>query len=217
MSDQIKIVTADDHPIVRQGLRQMIEADKSLFIIGEAGNGVQALELIETHQPDVAVIDIDMPGMNGFALVRALRERKIRCEIVFLTMHSEDEIFQTALDLGVNGYILKDSVTTDITAGIKAVAAGKAFISPALSMQMLNHRRRTDKFREEKPALDSLSVTERRVLRLIADEKTSKEIARELFISPRTVDTHRNNISKKLNLSGTLALIKFAITHRSEL
>src|ERR1051325_8364247 len=105
MSEKIKIVTADDHPIVRQGLRQMIEADKLLAVVGEAGSGAEALELIEIHQPDVAVLDIDMPVMNGFSVVRALRERNLKCGIIFLTMHSEEEIFQTALDLGVKGYV----------------------------------------------------------------------------------------------------------------
>ena len=217
MIEKIKIVTADDHPIVRQGLRQMIEADQSFVVVGEAGDGAEALELIEIHQPDIAVIDIDMPGVNGFDVVRALRDRKSACEVIFLTMHSEEEIFQTALDLGVKGYVLKDSATTDITNGIKAVADGRAFISPALSMLLLNHRRRGEKLREDKPALESLSATERRILHLIADEKTSKDIAKELFISPRTVDTHRTNISRKLGLHGNLALVKFAILHKSKI
>lgn len=217
MSEPIKIVTADDHPIVRQGLRQMIETERSFVVVGEAGSGAEALELIEIHQPDVAVIDIDMPGLSGFDVVRALNKSRSGCQVVFLTMHSEEEIFQTALDLGVKGFVLKDSATSDITNAIKGVAAGRAFISPALSMLLLDHHRRVEKFRADKPALESLSATERRVLRLIADEKTSKEIAGQLFISPRTVDTHRTNISRKLGLQGNLALVKFAITHKSEL
>ncbi len=217
MENQIKIVVADDHPIVRQGLRQMIEADKSLVIVGEAGDGETALQLIETQKPEIAVLDIDMPKMNGFAVVRELERKKIAVEIVFLTMHSEDEVFQSAMDLGVKGYVLKDSATTDIVAGIKSVAAGRAFISPALSALLLNRRRRTENLRNDVPSLDLLSPTERRILKLIADDKTSKEIGKELFISHRTVDTHRLNISRKLNLRGSLALVKFAITHKSEL
>ncbi len=217
MKDEVKIVIADDHPIVRQGLRQMIEAEKNFTIVGEAGDGEDALQLIETHKPDVAVLDIDMPRIGGFDVARQLKRKKSEVGIIFLTMHSEEEIFQTALDLGVKGYVLKDSATTDIVAGIKSIASGKPFISPALSALLLNRRRRVNKLARQNPELDSLTPTERRILKLIAEDKTSKEIGEELFISHRTVHAHRANISNKLNLSGNLALVKFAITHKSVL
>jgi len=217
MKDEVKIVIADDHPIVRQGLRQMIEAEKNFTIVGEAGDGEDALQLIETHQPDVAVLDIDMPRIGGFDVARELKRKKNEVGIIFLTMHSEEEIFQTAMDLGVGGYVLKDSATTDIVAGIKSIASGKPFISPALSALLLNRRRRVNKLARQNPELDSLTPTERRILKLIAEDKTSKEIGEELFISHRTVHAHRANISNKLNLSGNLALVKFAITHKSVL
>ncbi len=217
MTDQIKIVIADDHSIVRQGLRQMLDADAKFTVVGEAKNGGQALELIEANQPDVAVLDVDMPEMGGFELVRVLRVRQIEIEIVFLTMHSEEEIFQTAMDLNVRGYVLKDDATTDIVAAVNAVAAGKSFISQSLSSLLLNRRRRAEELKSDKPELNSLTPTERRVLRMIAEDKTSKEIGDELFVSHRTIDTHRLNISRKLNLHGNLALVKFAITHKSEL
>jgi DNA-binding NarL/FixJ family response regulator len=217
MKDEVKIVIADDHPIVRQGLRQMIEAEKNFTIVGEAGDGEDALQLIETHQPDVAVLDIDMPRIGGFDVARQLKRKKSEVGIIFLTMHSEEEIFQTAMDLGVGGYVLKDSATTDIVAGIKSIASGKPFISPALSALLLNRRRRVNKLERQKPELDSLTPTERRILKLIAEDKTSREIGEELFISHRTVHAHRANISNKLNLSGNLALVKFAITHKSVL
>ena len=214
--DQIEIVIADDHPIVRQGLRQMIETDRYLNIIGEAGDGETTLQVIEARQPQVVVLDIDMPVVGGFDVVRELRRKRSDVKIIFLTMHSEEEIFQTAMDLGVNGYILKDSVTTDIISAIRSVAAGKSFISPTLSHLLLNRRNRAEKLRSDKPGLELLTPTERRILKLIADDKTSKEIGTELFISHRTVHAHRANISTKLNLSGSLALVKFAITHKSE-
>jgi len=217
MKDEVKIVIADDHPIVRQGLRQMIEAEKNFTIVGEAGDGEDALQLIETHKPDVAVLDIDMPRIGGFDVARQLKRKKSEVGIIFLTMHSEEEIFQTAMDLGVGGYVLKDSATTDIVAGIKSIASGKPFISPALSALLLNRRRRVNKLARQNPELDSLTPTERRILKLIAEDKTSKEIGEELFISHRTVHAHRANISNKLNLSGNLALVKFAITHKSDL
>ena len=217
MDDKVKIVIADDHPIVRQGLRQMIEADRNLTFVGEASDGETALQLIETHQPDVAVLDIDMPRIGGFDVVRELERKKIRVKIIFLTMHTEEEVFQTAMDLGVGGYVLKDSATNDIVAGIKSIAAGKPFISPAMSALLLNRRRRAQKLESEKPELDLLTPTERRILKLIAEDKTSREIGTELFISHRTVHAHRAHILQKLNLSGNLALVKFAITHKSSL
>lgn len=213
----IRIVMADDHPIVRQGLRQMIEADKSLTIIAEAGDGRSALELIETHKPDVAVLDIDMPQMDGFAVARSLQRKNLAVEVVFLTMHSEEEIFQAAMDLGVKGYVLKDSAVTDIVASIKTVAAGRPYLSPALSALLLHRRRRAEELDKQQPGLHDLSPMERRVLKLIAEDKTSREIAEELFISYRTVETHRSNICKKLDLHGSLALVKFAVAHKSEL
>ncbi|MBA4184546.1 MAG: response regulator transcription factor [Acidobacteria bacterium] len=216
MTEQIRIVMADDHPIVRQGLRQMIETDKNLSIVAEAGDGQTALELIEKHQPDVTVLDIDMPKMDGFAVVRELQKRRINVEIVFLTMHSEEEIFQAAMDLGVKGYVLKDSAVTDIVSSIKSVAAQRPFLSPALSALLLNRRRRAEDFEREQPGLHLLTPTEKRVLKLIAEDKTSKEIGEELFISYRTVETHRANISRKLDLHGSLALVKFAVAHKSE-
>ena len=217
MDDKVKIVIADDHPIVRQGLRQMIEADRNLTVVGEASDGETALQLIETHQPDVAVLDIDMPRIGGFDVVRELERKKIRVKIIFLTMHTEEEIFQTAMDLGVGGYVLKDSATNDIVAGIKSIAAGKPFISPAMSALLLNRRRRAQKLESEKPGLDLLTPTELRILNLIAEDKTSREIGKELFISHRTVHAHRAHILQKLNLSGNLALVKFALTHKSSL
>ena len=217
MAAQLRIVMADDHPVVRQGLRQMIEADKALSIVAEAGDGQTAFALIEQHWPDVAVLDIDMPQMDGFAVVRAMQRKNLAVEVVFLTMHSEEEIFQAAMDLGVKGYVLKDSAVTDIVQSIKTVAAGRPYLSPALSALLLDRRRRAEVLGAEQPGLHDLSPMERRILKSIADNKSSKEIAAELFISPRTVETHRANICKKLNLHGSLALVKFALAHRSDL
>ena len=214
---EIKIIMADDHPIVRQGLRQIIETDGAISIIGEAGDGDAALELIEKYHPDVAVLDIDMPKTDGFEVVRSIIEKKLKVEVVFLTMHSEGEIFEEAMNLGVKGYVLKDSAVNDIVLSIKAVADGKHFLSPALSSLLLNRRNRIDELNENLPGLHNLTPTERRILKLIAEDKTSKAIAVELFISHRTVETHRTNICRKLNLSGSLALVKFAVTHKSEI
>ena len=217
MAQQIKIVMADDHPIVRQGLKQIIEADPKLLIVAEAGDGETALALVEIHQPDVAVLDIDMPKMNGFEVVKELRKRRNNVAVVFLTMHGEEEIFHAALDLDVKGYVVKDSALGEIADGIKAVAAGRAFFSPSLSALLLNRRRRTADFKRENQGIEQLTPTERRILKLIADEKTSKEIGEQLYISHRTVEKHRSNISRKLDLQGSLALVKFAAANKSDL
>jgi len=217
METQIKIVMADDHPIVRQGLRKIIETDKNLLIVAEAGDGKAALDSIEEHRPQVAVLDIDMPGMDGFAVVREMQKRRIEAEVVFLTMLDEEETFQAAMDLNVRGYVLKDSAADEIVSAIKSVAKNRPFLSPAMSAMLLNRRRRADELEIEQPGLHLLTPTERRVLKLIADDKTSKEIGEELFVSYRTIEGHRANISRKLNLSGSLALVKFASANKSEL
>ncbi len=217
MAEQIKIVLADDHPVVRRGLKQIIEIDPRLRIVAQAGDGETALRLIEEFQPDVAVLDIDMPKLDGFAVVRQMRERGIKIPVVFLTMHGEEEVFQAALDLGVIGYVLKDSAETDIVESIKTVAENQPFFSNSLSALLLKRRRRNDDFEKENQGINQLTPTERRILKLIADDKTSKEIGDLLFTSYRTIETHRTNISRKLNLQGSLALIKFAAAHKSEL
>jgi DNA-binding NarL/FixJ family response regulator len=217
MKPEIRVLIADDHPVVRQGLRQTIETDRGLKIVAEAGDGGVALEQIKTLLPDVAVLDIDMPVKDGFAVATAIREEKLPVAIIFLTIHREEELFLAAMDMGVKGYVLKDSATTDIIVGIKTVAGGQSYISPSLSAYLINRRARSIALIKENPGIQDLTSMERRVLKLIAEDKTSKEIAKELFISHRTVETHRTNISRKLELHGSLALIKFAVAHKSQL
>ena len=217
MNSEIRIVIADDHPVVRHGLKEMIESDSSLKVVGEAGDGRKALESIEQLQPDVAVLDLDMPEMDGFAVVREIQRKNLTVEVIILTIHREEELFQEAMDLRVKGYVLKDSATTDIISSIRSAAARQLYVSPQLSSFLLSRRRRADSLATQKPGLESLTTMERRILRLIAQEKTSKQIAEQLFISHRTVETHRTNICRKLELKGNLPLVKFAVTHKSDL
>jgi len=217
MKTDIRVLIADDHPIVRQGLRQVIEADPQLKVVAEAGDGQTALERIQTLQPEIAVLDIDMPEMDGFAIARALREQELNTAVIFLTIHREEDFFNEALDVGAKGYVLKDSATTDIVAAIRAVARGEHYTSPALTSSLVNRRQRAADLRQQKPTLNDLTSAERRILQLIADYKTSREIADELCISYRTVETHRTNICQKLDLHGSHALMKFALAHKAEL
>ena len=215
--EKIRIVIADDHPVVRQGLKQTIECDTSLKIVAESGDGKNALEQIRKFQPEVAILDINMPEMDGLVVARGVQEQKLPVEVVLLTMYREEEIFQEAMNLGVKGYVLKDSAAIEIIAGVKAAAAGQYYFSPSLSPYLLNRHNRAVALTKEKPGIKSLTPMERRVLKQIAEEKTSKEIAESLFISPRTVETHRTNICRKLQLQGSLALIKFVLSHKSDL
>lgn len=216
-SNQIRLVIADDHPIFRKGLLQVIEIEPDLQIVGEAADGQTAMEQVRSLKPDVAVLDIDMPQKNGFVLAQEIGDSKLPVKIIFLTMYKEENAFNRALDLGVQGYLLKDSAVTDIVAGIRAVASGQHFISPVISSYLINRHARASQLEDEKPGLKDLTPTERRIIKLIADNKTSKEIAAELFISARTVDNHRTNIATKLDLHGSHALLKFAFDHKSEL
>src|SRR5215467_9160251 len=182
MKNELRIVIADDHPIVRHGLREMIEEDSSLTVVAEAGDGLKALSQIEQLKPDVTVLDIDMPKMDGLAVAREIKQRGIPVRVVLLTIHREEALFQEALDIGVKGYVLKDSATTDIIASIKSAAQGQPFISPQLSAFLLKRRARSDVLAAEKSGLGALTPMEHRILRLIADDKTSKDIAAQLFI-----------------------------------
>jgi DNA-binding NarL/FixJ family response regulator len=214
---EIRIVIADDHPVVRQGLRQALEARAGLRVVAEASDGRTALARLQADPPDVAVLDIDMPEMDGLAVARGVRELGLAVAIVFLTVHREEDLFQEALDVGAKGYVLKDSAMSDLVTAVEAVARGEHYTSPAMTSYLVGFRSRAEALRREKPKLDTLTTSERLVLRLVADYKTSKEIADELCVSYRTVETHRNNICTKLDLRGSHALMKFALSHRAEL
>lgn len=217
MKDKLTIVLADDHPMIRQGLRQALKAEPGWEIIGEAGDGDQALDLISRLRPAIAILDISMPKQDGFEVVKTLRQEHVETQIIFLTMYRDEEIFQRALNLEVQGYVLKDSAVIDVVSAIKAVSQGEHYASPALTSYLIKTRSATPSAANHASGLGihSLSPTERRVLELIAEYKTSRDIAEELSTSHRTVETHRTNISQKLGLHGRHALMKFALEHKS--
>jgi len=217
MKDKLTILIADDHPMIRDSLRNAIESNAEWEVAGEAQDGEVALELINKLQPAIAILDISMPNRNGFEVVRALRQKKVQTQVIFLTMHRDEDFFQRALDLDVRGYVLKDSAVIDVVSAIKAVSRGEYYTSPALTSYLIKKRSSDSSAasNEQGLGLHSLSPTERRVLELIAEYKTSKDIAEELSTSPRTVETHRTNICQKLGLHGRHALMKFALEHKS--
>ena len=214
MDRKTRILIADDHPIFRSGLRQVIESDASMSVIAEADDGAAALSLIREHKPDIVVLDINMPDVSGFEVVASMRKEKLSSEIVLLTMHNEEAMFTKALSLGVRGYVLKDSATTDILNCLHAVRKGENYTSAELTKYLF--KRATGQSTPVE-GLDSLTPTERRVLAMIAEYLTSREIADKLGVSVRTIENHRNNICAKVGVHGSHALMKFALQHQAEL
>jgi DNA-binding NarL/FixJ family response regulator len=217
MHRDVRVLIADDHPIFRQGLRQIIETGPQLTVVAEAGDGEQALQWLQQSHTDVAVLDLTMPVKDGFAVARAVRDQRLPVAVVLLTMHKDEHYLNAALELGIQGYVVKDSAATEIIDCIKAVAAGKDYVSPALSSFLIRRGRVAASLVQQKPAIAQLTPTERRVLALIAEGQTSRDIALALHIGVRTVEHHRNNIAVKLDVHGSHALLKFAVQHRSEL
>jgi DNA-binding NarL/FixJ family response regulator len=217
LASGVRVLIADDHPIFRQGLRQIIEAQRALRVVAEASDGDQALDCLQQGDVDVAVLDVTMPVKDGFVVAREVRERRLAVALVFLTMHKDEHYLNAALDVGVRGYVVKDNATTEIVDCVRSVAAGGEYISPTLSSFLIRRRSRAASLAEQKPALDQLTPAERRILRLIADGLTSREIAGQLGIGVRTVEHHRNNVAVKLELRGSHALTRFAIRHQSDL
>jgi DNA-binding NarL/FixJ family response regulator len=217
MNENINILIADDHPIFRSGLRQVLDAAAGMQVIAEASDGIEAMAQLHKTSPQVAILDVNMPNKDGFALAREIKEQQLPVELIFLTMYTEERFFNAAIDLGVKGYLLKDSAVTEVIHCIKTVAAGDNFISPVLSTYLVNRSRRRNELHQEVPALAELTFAERRVLKFLAEGKNSPQIAAELNLSVRTIQHHRANIADKLDLKGSNALLQFALRYLPEL
>lgn len=214
--NEIKIIIADDHPIFRGGLKNVIEKERNIIVVAEADNGADALEKIKEHLPAVAVLDLDMPETDGFQVARELQKMRLPVSVIILTMHKDETHFNQAIDLGVLGFVVKDGAASEIVGCIKTVAAGREYFSPAVSNHLLKRVRRASSFSHQ-AGIGHLTAAERRVLFLLAELKTSREIAAELGVSPRTIENHRARICQKLSLQGSHALVKFALQHKEEL
>jgi len=213
----VKLLIVDDHPVFRRGLRQVIEENPRFCVVGEAADGEAAMKMISDLKPSIAVVDIDMPRFSGLELVRALQRIKSPVSTVFLTMYDEEDMFNAAMDLGVKAYVVKESATDDILAALERVDQGETFISPALLDMGKRRSNRVQDLLLSKPQIEDLTSAERRILKLIAEDRTSKEIADLLKISVKTVENHRLNICNKLNLHGSHSLLKFAFDLKAHL
>lgn len=214
MHDTVQIFIADDHPLFRAGLRLAIEKEPGFVVVGEASNGAEALQRLHALSPSIVVLDLEMPVMNGLDAAKHIAHEWPAISIIILTMYDDEEMFDEAMDIGVQGYILKDSVSMDIVQGIRAVADGVYYISPAMSDAAKRLHRSRALSEESLHRLRTLSAAEHRVLKLVGENRTSAEIAEILFISARTIDNHRTNICHKLGLSGNNALLRYALQHR---
>jgi DNA-binding NarL/FixJ family response regulator len=215
VADEIQILIADDHPLMRKGLRLSVEEDPGLRVVGEASDGEAALSLIRKLHPHVALLDIEMPKLDGLGVVREMVKSGLKTEVIFLTFHSNQDLFRSAMDLGCKGYILKDSAVQEVVAGIHAVASGRPYISSAITTELLQRQNQA-----EKPSkMSHLTPTELRIMQRIARGKTSKEIGAELSIHYRTVENHRTSMCRKLDLEGegANALLRFALQNKNPL
>ena len=208
MREKIHILLADDHAVVRQGFKMILAAQPDMEIVGEAGNGREAVELAGQLQPDVVVMDVAMPELNGLEATRRLAEVSPRSRVLALSMHKDSVYVREILRAGARGYLLKDAISSDLLAAVRAVSRGEGYLSPGVSDAVLNDYRRhvTD-------PIDLLTSREREVLQMIAEGKTNKEIATVLSLSVYTVDAHRGRIMEKLNLHSGNELVRFAVRY----
>ena len=203
---RIRILLADDHAVVRQGFKMILDAQADMEIVGQAANGRQAVDLAEQLRPDVVVMDVSMPELNGIEATRRLASSVPHARVVALSMHKDSVYVREILRAGARGYLLKDSGAADLVAAIRAVASGESYLSPAVSNAVLDDYRR-----HVTNPIDLLTSREREVLQLLAEGRTNKEIAGVLNLSVYTVDAHRGRIMEKLNLHSISELVRFAV------
>lgn len=208
---KIRILLADDHQLMRSGIRLMLERESDLSVVGEASDGREAVALAKSLRPDVVVMDIGMANLNGIEAAQQVTQNRPEVAIVMLSMHSDESYVLRALKAGARGYLLKDSAEADLIKAVHAVAGGKSFFSPAVSKVLLDDYVRKLKRSGADDAYDLLTPREREVLQLVAEGKSNKDIANLLNLSVYTVESHRSNLMEKLNLRGLPELILYAV------
>jgi DNA-binding NarL/FixJ family response regulator len=207
----ITVFLADDHPIVRQGLRHLIEDESEFSVVGEAGDGIEAIQMIEKLKPDILIVDMMMPGLNGLEVLRQVKKISSRTRTIVLSMQSANAYVVEALNSGADGYVLKDTGPSELVSAIHAVTQGNRYLSEKLLERLEINGHRADDAPLD--TYQTLTTREREILQLTAEGKSSTEIGERLAISPRTVEVHRGNLMKKLALHNTIELIRYAIKH----
>jgi DNA-binding NarL/FixJ family response regulator len=210
----IRLLVVDDHALIREGLRAVLEPGGEMKVVGEADNGIEAIDQFRQLRPDVTLLDISMPDMDGFAACQRIRAEQAEARILILTVHAEEQFFFEALRAGAQGYVLKRSSGEDLRRAIRTVAEGRTWLSPELAGSLVEdfvNRARGGGGGEDNHALDALSSREREVLKLVAEGRTNAEIANLLMLSSKTVQTHRAHAMEKLGLHERTALVRYAI------
>ena len=209
--NSIRILLADDHTVIRRGLRALLERQSGFEVVAEAADGREAVETAAVVQPDVAVIDIGMPNINGIEAARRITEKRPETAVVILSMHADESYVLRALKSGARGYLLKDSPEEDLIDAIRAVHAGKAFFSPEISKMLAEDYMRQMRQRGVEDSYELLTPREREILQMLGEGKSNKEVATQLNLSLHTVETHRGNVLEKLNLHSTAEMILYAV------
>jgi RNA polymerase sigma factor (sigma-70 family) len=212
MKKKIRVLIADDHTIVRKGLCALLDGDKEIEVVGDAENGREVLKKVEQVEPDIVLMDITMPGLNGLETTRQLKKRHPSMKILILTMHDNEEYIFETLRAGASGYLVKRTAPDELISAIHAVNRGESFLSPSISKRVIEGYIQFGKSeQEEDEAFEKLTDREREVLQLIAEGRTNREIAELLYISIKTVETHRSHLMEKLNIRNIAELTQYAI------
>jgi DNA-binding NarL/FixJ family response regulator len=209
--NKIRVLIADDHTVVREGIRQILGGEADMDILGEAGDGMETLEMVRALKPDVVVLDIAMPGMSGLETLSLIKETAPQCQVVILSMYSKESMVHRSLDAGALGYVLKASPAADVLTAVRSAHRGEYFLSSKIKAEVISAYLSSRKEKPTAKGYDLLSEREQQVFRLVAEGNSTNQIADVLFISPKTVEKHRTNIMRKLGLKDRLDLIKEAI------
>lgn len=208
---RVRILLADDHGVVRKGLRFLLERQSDMEVVGEASDGREAIRLAEQANPDVAILDIAMPLLNGIEATSQMIKRNSRLAVIILSMHSDEDYLLSALNAGAKGYVLKDSAEDDIVKAVRSVRQGTPYFSPEISQTLLEDHIRFLQQRNLQDSYDLLTEREKEVLQLLAEGKSNKEVAAILNVSVYTVDTHRLHLMQKLDLHNTAEIVLYAV------
>jgi DNA-binding NarL/FixJ family response regulator len=207
----LRVLLADDHAIVRRGLKSLLETEPGLSVVAEAGDGLEAIRLAEEHEPDLAILDVGMPKLNGIEVAARLQKLRRPPHVIILSMHADESYIIRALAAGARGYLLKDATDEDLLPAVRAVASGRPFFSPAVTALLIEDYMRTLRKRGLTDSYHLLTDREKEVLHLLAEGRSNKEVAALLDLGLSTIETHRANLMQKLNLHNTAEVVLYAV------